>query len=281
MPAILKNDFSVINAEGFINSLIDGTSNLYMSIGRTTEWSSENIPPTPVDSLAIETEARNAIIGIKRVPITNIMLLVPRVNWEAGKEFSPISTTTANPLRATNYFCINQHGYVYQCIHTPGSGALTQVGSEPMTMASEITGVDGYKWKFLYDVTQQMTQNGLLLNSWMPVPYNKHGVYPGGSLTSYQNLYGDKNANHTLGAFRVIAVVTLGNEGTDIPSNTEFRQVSLLYDPKDSSGNFISGGTYALSEFDKTSGQMIYLENRKVIIRDATQEETLTVIVSF
>lgn len=283
MPAILTSNMSTLAATSFVDMLASGDSNIFLAIGADAShpWENENVPPTPTDTIQDEKAFRQGIIGIKRVSIQNAMLMVPRVNWQVGLSFNTISETQIGPRKALDYYCITSGNFVYQCVDKDTDDIYTQVGGEPDLMIADQHTIDGYTWKFLYDVTTQMVNEGMLLDAWMPVPYNKHGVYPGGTITESQNSYGDKNANWTLGAFRVLLTVELEDETPDISYDTEFRQVGLIEAPRDTAGTLISGDTYAASEFDINSGNLIYLENRKVIKRETGQSELLQVLLCF
>ena len=280
MPAILKTDFSVINAENFVDSFVNGNSNIFLAVGRSEdEWADETLPPTPTDTIASEVDMRNNIIGIKRVLVTGIMIMVPRIEWKAGLTFNIISDSAVSGKRATDYFCITSNNDVYQCILAPGN--VTAEGAEPTAHAAEVSTADGYKWKYLYTVTAAMVNNGMLLDNWMPVPFNKHGEYPGGTLTDSQYLQGDVNSNRILGAYRVLVTATLGNEGDTIPYSITYRQVALLVDPTDNDGTRLEGDLYAKSEFDYLSGEMIYFENRRPVAREESQKETMSLLIIF
>lgn len=303
MPAILTNNLSVINAENFVDSFINGDSNLYMAVGRGYDdgddtsdlskddyekWADESNPPTPTDTIEEQNTFRNYIIGAKRVQINNIVIMIPRIEWKAGMIFKPINTDSVAGVRATDYFCINSNNEVWMCIYSPGT--VTQNTSEPLLANGsinpennqyEITTADGYKWRFMYSITASMVNNGLLLENWMPVPFNKHGVYPGGTITDTQYNYGDVNANRTLGAYRVLVTVTLKDEGDKIPYTAIYRQIGLIVDPLDGDGAFITGDVYAKEEFDVMSGELIYLENKSPIHREQSQNETLNLMLIF
>lgn len=282
MAAILKHEISAMCAAMFVNNLLNSDSNIYMAIGRdnSAPWENDNLPPLPNDTINDDTDFRNHIIGIKRLLATNASLIVPRINWEEGKEFAPLDPTLSAPKKAMNYYCITSNNYVYQCMKSPGEGILTQPGCEP-DLRQEMTTADGYTWKFLFDVTTRMVTSGNLLEHWIPVPYNKHGEYPGGTLTENQHSYGDTDANYTLGAFRVLLNIRLDNEEPDITYDDEYRQIGILYDPKDAEGNFLAGTTYAKDEFDTTSGKLFFLENRRVVTRSQDQSEQLLLLLSF
>lgn len=280
MPAILKTDFSVVNAENFVDSFVNGKSNIFLAIGKTSNsWEDDMQPPTPVDTIKSEKEMRDNIIGIKRVLVTGIMIMVPRIEWKAGLTFNTISEEAVSGKRATDYFCITSNNDVYQCI-TKGT-STTSEGAEPTTHTADVATTDGYHWKYLYTVTVPMINNGMLLDNWMPVPFNKHGVYPGGTLTDEQYLHGDKNANKTLGAYRVLVTATLANEGDTIPYTITYRQVALLVDPTDEKGERLEGDLYSKSQIDSNSGEMVYLENRRPVAREESQKETMSLLIIF
>ena len=305
MPAILTNNLSVINAENFVDSFINGDSNVYMAIGRGydeediigdknrdqwEEWTDESNPPTPRDTIAEQNDFRTHIIGIKRVQINNIMLMVPRIDWKAGMIFKPINTASIAGTRATDYFCINSNNEVWMCITSPNT--VTLENSEPLLSNEKVTinednktyeleTTDGYKWRYMYNILAAVVNSGMLLENWMPVPFNKHGVYPGGMLTEAQDLYGDINANRTLGAYRVLVTATLRDEGDKIPYSAIYRQIGLIVDPRDTAGNFLTGDVYADKEFDVLSGELVYLENKSPIHREEGQNETLNLLLVF
>ena len=307
MPAILTNNLSVINAENFVDSFINGDSNVYMAIGRGydeedsigdknkdqwEEWTDESNPPTPRDTIAEQNDFRNSIIGIKRVQINNIMLMIPRIDWKAGMIFKPINTASIAGTRATDYFCINSNNEVWMCVGTPANNTVTLENSEPLlsndkvalnaeNKTYELTTTDGYTWRYMYNILAAVVNSGMLLENWMPVPFNKHGVYPGGMLTESQDAYGDLNANRTLGAYRVLVTATLRDEGDKIPYSAIYRQIGLIVDPRDTAGNFLTGDVYADKEFDVLSGELVYLENKSPIHREEGQNETLNLLLIF
>ena len=295
MPAILTNSMSVCVAEMFVNSFVNGVSNIFMGVGRgdgtnpsndkKLAWPDETNPPTPVDTIEQVKELRDNIIGIKRVMVSGIMIMVPRIEWQANKMFNVIDDTAVAGKRATDYFCINSENNVYQCIHAPGN--LTKVGSEPQGY-NTITTADGYKWKFLYNITASMVNGGMLLENWMPVPFNMHGIYEDGNIgtiTDRQYLSGDVNANRTLGAYRVLITCTLQNEGEVIPYTSIYRQIALIIDPKNKKGDFLEGDLYAPGtaddQWDTSTGEVVYFENRKPTYREESMRETIEALIIF
>lgn len=298
MAAILLSGFSVVQAENWVDSFVNGDSNIFVAVGRGDgsstaadtpyAWDDDTKPPTPVDTVEEQDSFRGNVIGIKRVMISGIMIMVPRIEWAPNRLFNVISNTAVSGKRATDYFCVNSENNVYECISSPGT--LTAVGSEPQGFGVQTT-ADGYQWRFLYNITAAMVNGGMLLDNWMPVPFNKHGIYDEtsgnlGTLTNRQYLSGDVNANRALGAYRVLVSCTLKNEGDVIPYNSIYRQVGLLVDPRDgSTGERLEGDLYApgdtVGTWDRASGELVYLENRAPVYRSEAQRETIEALIVF
>lgn len=217
------------------------------------KWTDEYTPPTPRDTLNDVSNFLENLIGIKKIMPSNIMLVVPRNDWAPGKVYYPINPGAVAGKRAQNYYCLTSdergNNNVWVCIGKSDSaqGSNVEPSLAYRETAHEGTGGhnvgyhyianntvetgDGYTWLFLYNITTTMINAGLLLENWMPVPYNHHGV-SGGSITDTQELYGDMNANRTLGAYRVLVTCTLGDEGDAIPYSSIYRQIGLLMDPR-------------------------------------------------
>jgi hypothetical protein len=322
MPAILTNNLSVINAENFVDSFINGQSNIFMAIGRgwetgetivtsedmTNKWEDEMTPPVPVDSIAKQNEFRKLILGLKRVMLNDILIMVPRVNWVEGRIFRTKNETDKVGVRATDYYCINSDNEVWICVNSPTDVTqgvavppkFTEVSTSSKIIDPTTEGTtnekcyifkengleDSYWWRYLYTIPVEIA-NKKLLDTWMPVMFNKHGLYEGGTLQEEQYDFGDVNANRRLGAYRVMVSCTLSDEDTKIPYDTVYRQVGLIVDPLSvKTGDTgkqerLEGTLYDETEFDIYSGELVYLENKRAIMREQNQEETLNLILVF
>ena len=369
MPAILTSNASVVAAENFIASIHENDSNLYLGVSRGYDdqlmgetgsvpadgayddyhrWTDEYTPPTPRDTLADGRDFLKYLIGMKKIKPANVMLVVPRNDWAPGKVYEPVNPAAVAGKRAQNYYCLTSdergNNNVWVCVDKSGTASTSTV--EPSLAYRETqhdaehpvgyhyianntvqTG-DGYTWLFLYNITTTMINAGLLLDNWMPVPYNHHGV-DGGSITETQALYGDMNANRTLGAYRVLVTCTLGDEGDAIPYSSIYRQIGLLMDPRSSTttqihpnvgnddnyytdagqdaasdaddantlsayqrmGARLTGEKYPAAMVDTRYGttkdsianpvQLLYLENKKALMREESQSEKLEMILVF
>ena len=358
ITAIHENDANLYLGvgRGYDDQVMNSTEDTAAVDGKYDDynrWTDEYTPPTPRDTLNDVTNFMENLIGIKKIMPANIMLVVPRNDWAPGKVYDVLNPAAVAGKRAQNYYCLTSdergNNNVWVCIAKTDSAAGSTV--EPSLAYRETTHEtgghevgyhyvanntvkcgDGYTWLFLYNITTTMINAGLLLENWMPVPYNHHGVY-GGSITETQDLYGDMNANRTLGAYRVLVTCTLGDEGDAIPYSSIYRQIGLIMDPRSREGTRTVGQDTVLhsdvgdfeddgienetpfDSVDQTSSnyqtigarltgekypaelvdcrcgttedsianpmQVIFLENKKAVMREESQTEKLVMILVF
>ena len=318
MSAILKTVFSAINASQFINEIYSGRSNLYVAIGRKNEWAtsavypgaSEQNPPVPTNSIQVENDFRSNIIALKRVNITNIIPVVPRVNWAKDATYNLLNTSSNSPYKAEDYYVNTRHNRVYKLIDKSGNATDTDYEPDEYSLGKDYG--DGYTWKFLYDVSAFLSNQGLMLDNWLPVPYSFKGDPTiDGTLTEVQKSnQGVKRSNLELEAYRVLIHVTFDDTlGDGIDEDISFRQIGLILDPQLTTtpppagettgapatmlGDHISDGAFTAGNvltptgsdetgaYDIRTGQILYLENRKPIHRVSGQSEQIEIIVSF
>ena len=99
MPAIITDQFRILNAETFAQSFtgIGTTTNYYytflghpnptnVSIGDygDTSWGATNGTPAPRDSFKEENLYHDSMLFLKRVTATDVRRVVRRYNWELG-----------------------------------------------------------------------------------------------------------------------------------------------------------------------------------------------------
>jgi len=180
MPAIISDQFRVMNAETFKKSLVavGNTSNTYYTfVGQpnslnpqangVTEWALN--PPPPLDGFKEENEIKETIISMKKVTDSDVRRMVRKVAWGSGSTYemyrhdysiynlSPITNSAS--LYDANYYVINEDLRVYICLHNgsnpenprgrPSVDQPTFVDLEPRPAG---TSGDGYIWKYLYTI---------------------------------------------------------------------------------------------------------------------------------
>ena len=181
MAAIVTDQFRILNANNFIETVENSANSYYIFLGLTdpgsgkygrkvdnNTWNSDT--PVPEDSINDLNHVSDTMIFGKRVTSDNIRRLVKRVDWAAGTRYNmyrhdynsdnPAPVSDAQRLYDARYFVMNKDFNVYICIDNGSSGINTTgnasqdeptfTGLEP-SRAGESG--DGYIWKYLFSVS--------------------------------------------------------------------------------------------------------------------------------
>jgi len=179
MPAIISEQFRIMNADTFVKSLVSVGStanNYYTFIGQpnstnqrangSPNWGS-GIPP--LDGFNEENQIKETIIAMKKVTSNDVKRMVRKVEWTAGTSYemyrhdysiynkTPITNQAS--LYGANYYVINEDLRVYICLQNgsdpenpsgrPSFDQPTFIDLEPRAAG---TSGDGYIWKYLYTI---------------------------------------------------------------------------------------------------------------------------------
>ena len=182
MSAIVTDQFRILNANNFVES-VENTNNSYyvfvglanpagsptlVGYGRSGNWNSDT--PAPTDSFSYRSHSGDTMMFGKKVSSANIRRIIRRVDWTSGNRYeiyrddyspqnqSPI--TKANRLYDANYYVLNSDFKVYVCIDN-GSSGTNPIGNvsqdEPTFTDLEPSKAgnsgDGYIWKYLFTVS--------------------------------------------------------------------------------------------------------------------------------
>jgi hypothetical protein len=179
MPAIISDQFRIMNAETFAKSLVGvgSTANTYYTfIGQPNALNSqangsaswgEGLPP--LDGFKEENEIKETIISMKKVTGSDVRRMVRKKTWENGTTYemyrhdytiynlSPI--TNSPSLYDANYYVINEDLRVYICLqngtdpeNTKGKPSVDQPDFVDLEPRPAGTSGDGYIWKYLYTI---------------------------------------------------------------------------------------------------------------------------------
>lgn len=179
MPAIISEQFRIMNADTFVKSLVSAgatANNYYTFIGQpnstnerangSPNWGS-GIPP--LDGFKEENEIKETIIAMKKVTSNDVKRMVRKVEWTAGTSYemyrhdysiynkTPITNQAS--LYGANYYVINEDLRVYICLQN-GTDPENPAGRPSFDQPSFIdlepraagTSGDGYIWKYLYTI---------------------------------------------------------------------------------------------------------------------------------
>ena len=186
MPAIVTDQFRILNANNFVES-VGNTSNSYyiflgltnpagtpnggfIGYGRTSDWDTSSKTPSPIDSFSYRAHAGDTMMFGKKVSSANIRRIIRRVDWVSGNryeiyrdDYSPANqspNTSSSRLYDANYYVLNKDFKVYVCIDNGSSGTningnISQ--DEPTFTDLEPSKAgnsgDGYVWKYLFTVS--------------------------------------------------------------------------------------------------------------------------------
>ena len=182
MSAIITDQFRILNANNFVNSVQDTDNSYYVFLGltnpkengfgRSDEWNINT--PAPSDSFSYRRHAGDTMMFGKKVSSANIRRLIRRVEWVQGTRYeiyrddysasNPSPNSSATRLYDANYYVVTSELKVYICIDngSTGSNPLGNVSQdEPTFEGTEPSKAgnsgDGYVWKYLFTVPSSDT----------------------------------------------------------------------------------------------------------------------------
>ena len=164
----LKDRFSRLNDEKWI-----------LAIAKVLPWSNteyqDNTPPENIDSIESNTDFYRRMIAAKRVQPENIMFVIPRIDWIRGEVYDAYrdNIDLFDDISPAKFYVLVNESRVYKCIDNNG-GAASNVSPEhtDSTIREES---DGYRWKYLYSITDNgldfLTQQSTKAPAYMPVEF--------------------------------------------------------------------------------------------------------------
>ena len=183
MPAIVTDQFRILNAGNFVDSVLDTNNSYYVFLGlpnpatpssgfgRTDSVSSWNTDTlNPIDNLQYNSQYRDTALFGKKVTSSNVRRLIRKVNWSSNTRYdmyrhdysisNPTPNSNTSRLYDSNYYVINTDFRVYVCIDNGSSGDNLKGNpskDEPTFTDLEPTAAgtsgDGYVWKYLFSVS--------------------------------------------------------------------------------------------------------------------------------
>jgi hypothetical protein len=178
MAAIVTEQFRILNASNFVESVTRDDSSYYVFLGldnpiqnkfaRTNNWNS-NIP-NPTDNFEYSSHYRDTSLFGKKITSSNIRRLIRKVTWTSNTSYdmyrhdysiqNPTPNSNLSRLYDSNYYIINSDFKVYICIDN-GSSETKLKGNKSQDeptftdlepSAAGVSG-DGYVWKYLFSVS--------------------------------------------------------------------------------------------------------------------------------
>ena len=177
MAAIITDQFRILNANNFIDSIENSSNSYYaflglpnptVGFGGTTQWDS-NTPP-PVDSFNYISHYHDTMMFGKKITSSNARRVIKRIDWSSNTKYEmyrhdysiekPSPITNSSRLYDTNYYVMNSDYRIYICIDNGSSGINTfgnasqdePTFTNPNPTVAGLSG-DGYVWKYLFTVS--------------------------------------------------------------------------------------------------------------------------------
>ena len=244
MPAIISDQFRIMNAETFTKSLV-GVGNTFNSyytfIGQPNALNSQangsaswgdGLPP--LDGFKEESEIKETIISMKKVTTNDVRRMVRKNTWGSGTTYemyrhdytiynlSPI--TNSPSLYDANYYVINEDLRVYICLqngtdpeNTKGKPSVDQPDFVDLEPRPAGTSGDGYIWKYLYTIKPSEIVKFDSIE-FIPVPEDWGTV--GGSISTKNNAINGR-----------VQILTITNRGSGYePESKTFANIPILGD---------------------------------------------------
>ncbi len=273
MPAIISDQFRIMNAETFVKSLVSigTTANKYYTfIGQPNSLNPEaggdvNWPSIPSDSFEYESNIKDTIITLKKISELDVSRVIRKEQWVSGTTYemyrndysaynlSPITNSTT--LYDVNYYVINEDFRVYICLNngaTPenpkGNPSLDQPTFVGLEASPAGTSGDGYIWKYLYTIKPIQFVKFDSVN-FIPVP-EKWGIIGEDSKDSILT------KNNAIDG--KIEVVSIKDRGSTYTKSTTYNNIPILGDGVGGKVTIVTNSFGEVSEVIVTDGGVGY-----------------------
>ena len=272
MPAIISDQFRIMNAETFVKSLVSigSTANKYYTfIGQPNSLTPEAggdstwqvSPPPPLDSFVYENKIKDTILTLKKISESDVSRVIRKEQWVSGTTYEMyrndydvynVSPITNSPtLYDVNYYVINEDFRVYICLNngaTPenpkGNPSLDQPTFVGLEASPAGTSGDGYIWKYLYTIKPIQFVKFDSVN-FIPVP-EKWGS-SGESILTKNNATDGK-----------IEVVSIRNRGEGYTKSTTYNNIPILGDGTGGKVTVVTNSFGEVSDIIVTDGGVGY-----------------------
>ena len=134
MSAIVTDQFRILNANNFVESVNNDANSYYVFIslpnptivgfGRSENWNTNS--PAPIDNFSYNSHAGDVMMFGKKVTNANVKRVIRKIEWVSGNRYemyrhdysilNPSPLTKSARLYDANYYVMNSDYRVYICI---------------------------------------------------------------------------------------------------------------------------------------------------------------------
>ena len=142
MPAIITDQYRILNAETFVKSFVGigttGKNNYYTFLAHPepdntsdeigygdSTWPTKT--PDPIDSFDEENRYHDSMLFLKKVTSSDVRRVIPRINWQSGtvyemyrnnySAYNRTSQSATSGLYGSSYYVVTSEFKVYLCIN--------------------------------------------------------------------------------------------------------------------------------------------------------------------
>ena len=129
------------------------TSDYYMFTSKYTEWPNGDVVPTAANtSVVFQQQARDEMLMLKKIQDTGVRFMTRRIDWAANTVYDEYDDVV--DLESKDFYVFTSSREVYKCLDNGGGVASTVMPS--LTTNTSFTTADGYKWKYMYTVDEEI-----------------------------------------------------------------------------------------------------------------------------
>lgn len=151
MAILVKKNFNIHAAQQFKESFAESDpSQHYLFYSRIDPWGDEFNPPAFSDTQYAERDIWRGITAVKKISNNSVTMSITKYSWVANTLYTQYSDTNGD-LSTSNFYVITSNNEVYKCLFNSSNSLSTVMPTGKST--SVITTTDGYKWKFMYDIS--------------------------------------------------------------------------------------------------------------------------------
>jgi hypothetical protein len=269
MSAIITDQFRILNAENFLDSISSTANSYYAFVGLTnsTDYKSdwETSPVSPIDSFDNYNDIWDTIVALKKISSDDVRQVIRRIEWNSGNTYDmyrhDISRNkTSRPSNRTslyesNFYVMNSEYRVYICLNNgtdpenpngrPSLDEPTFTDLEPRPAG--VSG-DGYIWKYLYTIKPNDIIKFDSIN-YIPTPKNW--------LTNTENASIRDHANPNISG--QIKTILITNRGSGISNSTiSYTDVPIIGDGVGAKATIVVGNDGTVESISVTNGGQNY-----------------------
>jgi hypothetical protein len=152
-------------ARSFYRDIANENDFFYLFVGKTTQWSDEESPETPLDTEYYNGQTHRNMMMVKRIQPTDVVLAVRRIDWQEGTVYDQYDDIV--DLSTKDFYVMTDDYRVYKCLNNNYGAASTSKPNSTDTVNAFML-PDGYVWKYMFKV-EASDQIKFLTTDYIPV----------------------------------------------------------------------------------------------------------------